>query len=71
MGLKVGVLLTRGTKHTTKIHTIRGTINVNFSIVYFLELPDSKFRTTVKVQDKIIQYEAKEGDYLFSCIFIT
>jgi uncharacterized protein YjlB len=36
----------------------------NFSLVYFLELPDSEFRTTVKVQDKIIEYEAKEGDLI-------
>ena len=38
--------------------------NVNFSVVYFLELPDSEFRTTVKIQDKIIEYEAKEGDLI-------
>ena len=36
----------------------------NFTNVYFLELPDSKFRTKIKVGDEIIEYEAKEGDLI-------
>ena len=36
----------------------------NFTNVYFLELPDSKFKTKIKVGDEIIEYEAEEGDLI-------
>jgi len=36
----------------------------NFTNVYFLELPDSKFRTKIKVGDEIVEYEAEEGDLI-------
>ena len=36
----------------------------NFTNVYFLELPDLKFKTKIKVGDDVIEYEAEEGDLI-------
>jgi len=36
----------------------------HFSLVYFLELPNSKFKTTIKINNKIINYKAGEGDLI-------
>lgn len=38
--------------------------DANFTNVYFLELPDSKFKTKIKVNNEVIEYEAKEGDLI-------
>ena len=36
----------------------------NFTNVYFLELPDPKFKTKIKVNNEIIEYEVEEGDLI-------
>lgn len=38
--------------------------NANWTNVYFLELPDKTFKTKIKVQGKILNYEAEEGDLI-------
>jgi len=42
-------------------HTHR---NTNWTNSYFLELPDAKFKTEIKNKDKILEYDAKEGQLL-------
>jgi len=36
----------------------------NWTNCYFLELPDSEYKTEIKNQDKIIEYDVKEGQLL-------
>ena len=38
--------------------------NANWTNVYFLELPDKTFKTKIKIQNKILIYEAEEGDVI-------
>ena len=42
-------------------HTHPGT---NWANVYFLELPNSKFKKKIKIDNKVIDYEVKEGDLI-------
>ena len=37
---------------------------VNFTNVYFLELPDSNFRTSIKVGEKEYEYKIEEGQII-------
>jgi hypothetical protein len=36
----------------------------NFTSVYFLELPDEQFKTSIKIREKEYDYEAKEGQII-------
>ena len=36
----------------------------NFTNVYFLELPDEQFKTSIKIKEKEYAYEAKEGQII-------
>ena len=38
--------------------------NANWTNCYFLELPDSKYKTEIKNQNKIIKYDVKEGQLI-------
>ena len=48
-------------KSSHKYHTHP---NVNFTNVYFLELPDFQFKTLIKIKDKEYEYEVKEGQII-------
>ena len=38
--------------------------NVNLTNVYFLELPDFQFKTTIKIRDKEYEYDVEEGQII-------
>jgi len=45
-------------------HTWHNHGDTNWANSYFLELPDPKFKTEIKIKDKIIEYEVKEGQLI-------
>jgi len=45
-------------------HYYRTHPRVNFTNVYFLELPDKQFKTSIKIKEKEYDYEAKEGQII-------
>ena len=54
-------------------HVYHNHPNSNFTNVYFLELPDPQFKTSIKIGEKEYDYEGKEGQiitfpaYLLHC----
>ena len=49
----------KNSEHTWHIHA-----DANWANSYFLELPDPAFKTEIKIKDKIIEYEVKEGQLI-------
>ena len=45
-------------------HVYHNHPNVNLTNVYFLELPDLQFKTSIKIGEKEYDYEAKEGQLI-------
>ena len=45
-------------------HPYHNHIRTNFTNVYFLELPNKKFNTSIKVRDKEYSYKVKEGQLI-------
>ncbi len=45
-------------------HVYHSHPNVNFTNVYFLELPDKQFKTSLKIKEKEYDYEVKEGQLI-------
>ena len=45
-------------------HQWHNHINANWANSYFLELPDSEFKTEIKTKNKILEYDVKEGQLL-------
>tara|TARA_R100001143_G_scaffold47458_1_gene42544 strand:- start:472 stop:987 length:516 start_codon:yes stop_codon:yes gene_type:complete len=50
--------------HKNSYHQWHNHININWANSYFLELPDPKFRTQIKIKNKILKYDVKEGQLL-------
>jgi len=49
---------------TKSFHEYHNHPNVNFTNVYFLELPDPHFKTLIKIKDKEYEYKVKEGQII-------
>jgi len=49
----------KNSSHTWHTHP-----SVNWANSYFLELPDDNFKTEIKIKNKILEYDAKEGQLL-------
>ena len=45
-------------------HAYHNHPNVNFTNVYFLELPEEQFKTSIKTREQEYTYEAKEGQII-------
>jgi len=50
--------------HNNSYHQWHNHININWANSYFLELPDPKFKTQIKIKNKILKYDVKEGQLL-------
>ena len=50
--------------HKNSHHQWHNHINTNWANSYFLELPNPKFRTQIKIKNKIFKYNVKEGQLL-------
>ena len=46
------------------LHSYHNHPKANFTNVYFLELPDEQFKTSIKIKDKEYDYEVKEGQII-------
>jgi len=46
------------------LHSYHSHPKANFTNVYFLELPDEQFKTSIKIKDKEYDYEVKEGQII-------
>ena len=46
------------------LHSYHAHASANFTSVYFLELPDSRFKTSIKIKDKEYNYKAGEGQII-------
>ena len=46
------------------VHQYHNHPKANFSNVYFVELPDQQFKTSIKVGEKEYEYEVKEGQLI-------
>ena len=49
---------------TKSSHKYHNHPKVNFTNVYFLELPDSKFKTVIKIRGKQYEYDVEEGQII-------
>ena len=45
-------------------HVYHNHPNVNFTNVYFVELPDKQFKTSLKIKEKEYNYEVEEGQII-------
>ena len=46
------------------LHSYHNHPKANFTNVYFLELPDEQFKTSIKIKDKEYDYEVREGQII-------
>jgi hypothetical protein len=45
-------------------HEYHNHTQTNFTNVYFLELPDTNFKTIIKIENKEYEYKVKEGQLI-------